>query len=394
MVKETELYDRLQVSPQASSEDIKKAYRKLAIKYHPDKNPDDPKCIEQFKAISEAYEILSNPEKRQQYDQFGKNGLNNTGMDPNDIFERFNSMFNNNNNNVEPIVIQCPITLKDAYLGVTKNIKYQRHIICPQCSGSGFRPDSNPETCDSCHGKGSQINIVRQGPFVQQFVSMCPKCNGVGKIVSEYDKCNQCGGKKTIINEQEVQIDVPIGSHHGQKIVFEGYGHQIKDHPDGHLVIVMVENPCPPFKRHHNDLTIDITISLIEALSGFEVKIEHLDHRILIIKSNQGEIITPNDKRIIKNEGMPILGKHHKHGNLYVTFNIEFPPNNFFNEKQINRLTKLLPMKKHLGQYKGTIVKLDKVPDSNEDDESSEENEYSSHPRFTAHSSNVQCNQQ
>ncbi|KAM5292368.1 dnaJ homolog subfamily A member 4 isoform 3-T3 [Ctenodactylus gundi] len=216
MVKETQYYDILGVKPSASPEEIKKAYRKLALKYHPDKNPDEG---EKFKLISQAYEVLSDPKKRDIYDQGGEQAIKEGGSgspsfsSPMDIFDMF---FGGGGRMARErrgknVVHQLSITLEDLYNGVTKKLALQKNVICEQCEGIGGKKGS-VEKCPLCKGRGMQIHIQQIGPgMVQQIQTVCIECKGQGERINPKDRCESCSGAKVIREKKIIEVHVEKG---------------------------------------------------------------------------------------------------------------------------------------------------------------------------------------
>uniref|UniRef100_A0A8C5KVL2 DnaJ heat shock protein family (Hsp40) member A4 n=1 Tax=Jaculus jaculus TaxID=51337 RepID=A0A8C5KVL2_JACJA len=213
MVKETEYYDILGVKPSASPEEIKKAYRKLALKYHPDKNPDEG---EKFKLISQAYEVLSDPKKRDIYDQGGEQAIKEGGSgspgfsSPMDIFDMF---FGGGGRMARErrgknVVHQLSVTLEDLYNGVTKKLALQKNVICEKCEGIGGKKGS-VEKCPLCKGRGMQIHIQQIGPgMVQQIQTVCIECKGQGERINPKDRCEECSGAKVIREKKIIEVHV------------------------------------------------------------------------------------------------------------------------------------------------------------------------------------------
>jgi len=395
MVLETEYYDRLGLKPDATPEAIKSAYRKLAIKYHPDKNPNNPEAAEKFKEISEAYEVLSDPDKRKQYDHFGKEGFNASGINPQDIFAKFFgsmpgfSFGMRDPRKSEDIIEEIPCSLEDFYLGHGRKITISRKITCSSCHGSGARSGSTVTKCGTCQGRGVRVMLRPLGPGMAQQVTMpCQDCRGRGDNISEQDKCKECHGNKIVTEEKEFRINIERGMQHGEKIIIEHESHQLPGKIPGDVIFVLVEQPHPIFKRKGYDLITTITIPLIEALTGSTSILTHLDGRNLKIETSYGDVINPGELRMISNEGMPIPSKKNKRGNLFIQYKVEFPTPEFMKSiksmKTIRQLERLLPPRKEYPDISDVSdVTLEKLPDN--DDNDNEDNEEG--PR-------VQCAQQ
>jgi len=358
MVKETEFYDRLGITPDAKIDDIKKAYKKMAIKFHPDKNPNNPEAVEKFKEVSEAYEVLADDNKRQMYDKYGKEALKEGGFgahSAHDIFEQFfgggggfGSFFGGGGRGgprrTEDIVHELQVTLDDLYKGKTSKLSVNRNVICGTCSGAGTKSGANTGKCKTCDGRGIRLIIKQLGPgMIQQMQAICNDCGGKGETIKEEDKCKDCKGKKVNKEKKILNVQIDKGMRHGQKIVFSGESDEAPGMEPGDIIFVVVEKKHELFKRNGNDLYMEATIPLIEALGGFAFTIKHLDDRVLLVKSEKNEIINPGDVRVLPNEGMPIPKRPYEKGNLYITFTVEFPKPGFFNPKSLQELEKILP---------------------------------------------------
>jgi DnaJ family protein A protein 2 len=357
MVKETEFYERLGVTPDAKLDDIKKAYKKMAIKYHPDKNPNNPEAEHKFKEVSEAYEVLSDENKRQMYDKYGKEGLKEGGFgahSASDIFEQFfggggfHSFFGGGGGRgprrTEDIHHELGVTLEDLYKGKTTKLSVTRNVLCSTCTGSGTKSGANTGKCKTCEGRGIRLIIKQLGPgMIQQMQTVCNDCGGKGEVIKEEDKCKDCKGKKVSKEKKILQVYVDKGMRHGQKIVFSGESDEAPGQEPGDIIFVLIEKKHEVFKRNGNDLYMEATIPLVEALAGFAFTVKHLDDRTLLVKSEKGEIINPGDIKMIGNEGMPIHKRPFDKGNLYIHFNIEFPKPGFFQPKALQDLEKILP---------------------------------------------------
>lgn len=346
MVVDTEYYDRLNINPTATLEDIKKGYKKLAVKYHPDKNMNDPDATEKFKQITEAYEVLSDPDKRKNYDSFGKAGIGEQHINPMDIFSRFfnfNMPFSKMRreptiNKSKPIITQIDCTLEQLYKGTRAKVTIKREVFCRTCSGKGIKYTAKPNKCAACLGRGVKVTIKQVGPFmVQQSQMMCPNCSGTGEIIDVKDRCVQCKGEKIIGESYTFEVIIKPGMIDKQQLVFAEQGNHYPDCQAGDIVVIISEKKHPIFKRIGDDLYTTISISLIEALTGFETILIHLDHRKLLISPEKGEIIHPNSIYMINNEG---IANHidQRKGNLYIKFKVIFPEPNSLTELQAKML--------------------------------------------------------
>jgi len=346
MVKERKYYEILEVAPEASDHDLKKAYRKLALKYHPDKNPEG---AERFKLISQAYEVLSDPKKRAVYDQHGEDGIKEgggggPGMDPRDIFSMFfGGGFGNGHyqqsNKVRNSVHQISVPLDKIYSGSKKTLKLSRSVICQKCSGAG---GENVSQCTNCHGRGVEFLTHPIGPnMFQRLQRDCPACDGEGEIIKEI--CKGCKGKKKVKADELIEIHIEKGVKDGHRIPFYGKGDQEAGMEPGDLIIVIDEIDHPVFTRRHDHLFVTLQLELVEALCGTTKVIETLDKRQLVFNILPGEVIKHNDKRVVHGEGMP----HYKHpderGDLVINFKVNFPDR--IPTRNIKQLTELLPGK-------------------------------------------------
>ncbi|KAL6190671.1 hypothetical protein ACLB2K_037065 [Fragaria x ananassa] len=324
-------YKILGVSKNASQDDVKKAYKKAAIKTHPDKGGDP----EKFKELGQAYEVLSDPKKREIYDQFGEEGLMNEGpgghphqQDPFDIFTHF---FNRGPRETrerrgKDVAYPLKVSLEDLYNGTTRNLAVSRNRICTKCKGKGSKAGASSTTCGGCQGSGRKVTIRRLGPsMVQQMQEYCNECNGTGRNLRAQDRCQQCKGDKVVPEKKTLEVNVEKGMRNGHKITFRGEADEAPGTITGDIVIVVQQKEHPKFKREGDDLIFEHTLSLKEALCGFQFKLKHLDGRQLLIKSEPGQVVKPDQYKAINDEGMPIYSNGFTKGKLYVHFIVEFP---------------------------------------------------------------------
>lgn len=332
MVRETAYYDILGVKPNASPEDLKKAYRKLALQYHPDKNPNEG---EKFKQISQAYEVLADAEKRQIYDEGGEAAIKKGGgggngfSSPMDIFDMFfGGSFPSGRRRErrgKDLVHQLGVTLEELYNGAVRKLALQKSIICDKCEGRGGKKGA-VEKCQTCRGNGIEVKIHMIGPgMAQQIEQMCSHCHGQGEIIAAKDRCKTCNGKKTVRDRKILEVHIEKGMRDGQKIVFSGEGDQEPDLQPGDIVIVLEEIEHAVFKRSKQDLVMQMPLQLVEALCGFQKSIKTLDSRDLVVTNLPGEVVKHDSFKCILGEGMPQHKNPFEKGRLIVQFQIVFP---------------------------------------------------------------------
>ena len=354
-MRETKLYDTLGVSPTASDSELKAAYRKLALKFHPDKNPD---AGDKFKDISHAYEILSDAEKRQIYDNYGEAGLNGEsggggGMNAEDLFAQFfgGGFFGGGAGGrprgprrTEDMNFSLQVTLEELFKGKTAKIAVQRKVICNKCSGRGGK-EGAVKTCGTCQGRGIKTILRQMGPLVQQMQQTCPDCEGEGEIIRAADRCSACNGRKVSSEKKIHEIHVEAGMRNGHKICLAGEADQAPGCQAGDIIVSIIEKEHSFFKRNDRDLHCRVSIDLITALVGGQVSIMHLDDRVLQATLLPGQVIRPDDSRILRNEGMPTHRQPFNRGDLFVRFDVIFPESKKWplSPEKISQLESLLP---------------------------------------------------
>lgn len=336
-----------------SQQDIKKAYKKLAIEHHPDKNKDDPTAEEKFKEISNAYNVLSDEKNKRVYDQVGDQGYNNgnaneeANMSHQDIFEHFFrrsgmhqdhpfanhfgfDMFNEQNTKCESLYKTIVLTLEEVYQNYNKNLKINVTKYCKSCL----------KKCDNCNGLGQVKQVKNMGIFTQVFTGNCGNCNGKGFSNKKNTSCSICNGKGTYIQENNANLSLPAGINDGYKTVFPKLGEQSinNDKEPGDLIIEIKIEPHKLFTRVNNDLYYKTNITFIESVIGKELIIPYFNDT-LKININIFGIICNGKQYMIENKGMPIMNTKNK-GNLYIEFNINYPK--IKNKDKIKELESLL----------------------------------------------------
>ncbi len=330
-------YEVLGVARGASDDDIKKAYRKLALQFHPDRNkaPDAP---EHFKEATEAYQVLSDSEKRSLYDRYGhaafeRNGggasadfSNFAGLNIEDIFESFFGTAGTRGarqrvQRGQDLRYDLTVSLEDAVFGTTREITINKQAPCERCSGAGQEPGTQPERCTRCNGSG-EIRRVQQSIFGQFVnVSMCDRCNGEGAVIA--NPCSECVGRGTVRARRTLSISVPAGSEDGLQLRLSGEGEAPpRGGQPGHLYVVLHVQPHRYFKRQSNDLIVEVPINVAQAALGDEFKVASLDGKELPVKvpagTQHGRIVR------IRGEGVPYLREHGR-GDIQVHLKVKIP---------------------------------------------------------------------
>ncbi len=335
----TDYYEILGVSRDAGKEDIKRAYRRLARKYHPDVNK-EPGAEEHFKEINRAYEILSEPETRNRYDRFGEAGVSGgaAGFDPDnmggfaDIFETIFSGFGGAGGQAtarrrtgptrgEDLRLDFRLKFREAVFGGEKEIRIRHLETCQTCKGSGARPGTGSRTCTTCSGTGQVRRATRTpfGTFAQ--VSVCPTCDGAGEVIEE--KCDVCAGSGRRQETKKLKITIPAGVDNGMKLRVAREGDAgLKGGPPGDLFVYLTVETDTEFQREGNDIKSDITISYIQAILGCTIKVNTVDGQedLTIPAGTQ-----PNTVLILENKGVPKLGNPVSRGDHRITVKISIP---------------------------------------------------------------------
>ncbi len=282
-------YQVLGVSRDAGAEDIKRSYRQCALKYHPDRNRDDPEAEEKFKEAAEAYEVLSDPQKRQRYDQFGHAGLSGAGMHDfthmgfEDIFSMFTDIFGGGGGRSRrrgaDFQIEIGLTLAEVATGVERTLEFERLDYCETCSGSGAAPGSERRGCSTCGGYGQvEQQAGGFGALFGRMVTTCPTCQGQGTLI--VTPCKRCKGRGLYPRGRVINVKIPAGIHHGQAIRVRGEGEpgaQGGPRGDVHCYVSIQQHPF--FERHNNDLVCRMPISFTQAALGAKVEVPTLDGR-------------------------------------------------------------------------------------------------------------------
>lgn len=340
-------YEVLGISRDASEEDIKRAYKRLALKYHPDRNPGDGEAEERFKEASEAYQVLTDPEKRRVYDAFGHEGLSGSGfqgvggMNIDDIltssifgdlfrdffgfgfgrssgfgYDRYSSGEWSGPLRGRDIKRRISITLDEAFRGIKRGITIQYKGVCESCEGAGAAPGTSPETCPTCNGQGQVVHS--RGAFV--LTTTCSVCNGTGRII--HDRCPDCQGTGETAHEHRIDVKIPAGIDDGQLIRVSGQGEPgLRGGPPGDLYVGVVVEPHETIHREGLDLYIQADITFVKAALGAQVQVQTLEDPLDVDVPAGTQ---PGDEIVIRSHGMPRVQGRGR-GDLHVIMRVTVP---------------------------------------------------------------------
>ena len=346
-MEKRDYYEVLEVAKNATPEEIKKAYRKKAIQYHPDKNPGDKEAEEKFKEAAEAYEVLSNPDKRARYDQFGHAGMGGAsgfggagGFSMEDIFSRFGDVFEgafgggfssffgggsrgggrrpvNRGTNLR---VTVKLTLEEIANGTTKKIKVKKYVPCSACHGTGEKDGNSSSTCPTCNGRGVQTRVMHTMLGQMQTSSTCSTCGGSGKVIK--DKCTSCYGEGIVSGEETIELKIPAGVYEGMQLSMDGKGNAARHGGvNGDLLIAIQEVEHPELKRDGIDLIYNLYIGIPDAILGCSAEIPTIGSKVKI-KVEPG---TQSGKILrLKGKGLPDINGY-GHGDLLVRINVFIP---------------------------------------------------------------------
>lgn len=352
-------YEVLEVPKTASADEIKKAYRKAAIKYHPDKNPGDKDAEEKFKEAAEAYDVLSNPDKKARYDQFGHEGMSGAaggggfsggfggGFSMEDIFRNFGDIFGGHFSGAEggfggggarrkrvnrgtDLRVKVKLTLKEVVNGTTKKLKINKTIACDQCGGTGAKDKDSYTTCTTCNGSGYVTQVVNTFFGQTQTTQVCQHCHGEGKIITS--PCAKCHGEGTVKGEEIVEIRIPAGVGEGMQMTVSGKGNAARHGGvNGDLLVLIEEEPDKDLVRDGNDLIYNLDITYPQAVLGASVVIPTVDSKakIKIEPGTQaGKVLR------LRGKGIPDVNGYGR-GDILVIVNIDIPVSVNADEKKL-----------------------------------------------------------
>ncbi len=358
MAQKRDYYEVLGVAKSASEDEIKKAYRKIAIKYHPDRNPGDKEAEEKFKEAAEAYDVLHDPQKRQQYDQFGFNGpmgggsgfggFGGSSMNMDDIFSMFGDIFGGHGfggfgggggragrpqqQRGGDLRLKVRLTLEEINKGVTKKFKVRKDIACSHCHGSGAEGNSGKEQCPTCHGTGVITHTTQSIFGMMQTQGICPTCHGAGEVIK--NKCHECGGTGVVKGEEVIEIKIPAGVAEGMVISVPGKGNAGPNNGiNGDIQVFIEEEENDTFVRDGNDLIYNLLLDFPTAALGGNVEIPTIEGTKLRVKIESGT--QPGKTLRLRGKGLPVVqGYGTGHGDLVVNISVYVPKTLSSSEKK------------------------------------------------------------
>ena len=346
MAQKRDYYEVLGIDKNASEDDIKKAYRKIAIKYHPDRNPGDKKAEEMFKEAAEAYNVLHDPQKRQQYDQFGFNNpfggtggfsdFGATSMNMDDIFSMFGDIFGGHGfggfgggqrrpqqHRGNDLRLKVKLSLEEINKGVTKKFKVRKDVTCSHCHGTGAEDGNDREQCQTCHGSGVITHTTQSIFGMMQTQGVCPTCGGEGTVIK--NKCHECGGTGIVKGEEVVEIKIPAGVAEGMVVNVPGKGNAGRHQGvNGDIQVFIEEEENDTFVRDGNDLIYNLLLDFPTAALGGEVEIPTIDGNMLRVKIENGT--QPGKTLRLRGKGLPsVQGYGNGKGDLVVNISVYIP---------------------------------------------------------------------
>lgn len=353
-MEKRDYYEVLGVSKSADATEIKKAYRKLALKYHPDKNPGDKEAEEKFKEAAEAYDVLSNEEKKRRYDQFGHAGVGGAGqggfgggMSMDDIFSQFGDIFGSFGgfsgfggfgggrsarrvNRGTNLRVKVKMNLQEIATGIEKKIKVKKYVACQHCNGTGAKDGKSYSTCSTCKGSGQVTRVQNTILGAMQTTSTCPTCEGEGKIINE--KCTFCNGEGVLMSEEVISINIPAGVGEGMQLSLSGKGNAARrGGVNGDLIVLIEEEEHPELVRDGNDLLYNVFIGYLEAVLGETVEIPTIEGKVKV-KIEAGT--QPGKILRLRGKGLPDVNGYGK-GDLLAKVNVWIPKNLSKDEKKL-----------------------------------------------------------
>ena len=353
-MEKRDYYEVLGVSKSADATEIKKAYRKLALKYHPDKNPGDKEAEEKFKEAAEAYDVLSNEEKKRRYDQFGHAGVGGAGqggfgggMSMDDIFSQFGDIFGSFGgfsgfggfgggrsarrvNRGTNLRVKVKMHLQEIATGIEKKIKVKKYVACQHCNGTGAKDGKSYSTCSTCKGSGQVTRVQNTILGAMQTTSTCPTCEGEGKIINE--KCTFCNGEGVLMSEEVISINIPAGVGEGMQLSLSGKGNAARrGGVNGDLIVLIEEEEHPELVRDGNDLLYNVFIGYPEAVLGETVEIPTIEGKVKV-KIEAGT--QPGKILRLRGKGLPDVNGYGK-GDLLAKVNVWIPKNLSKDERKL-----------------------------------------------------------